>query len=813
MDGTYNELNSGRGVAVYPFRQRVVNSEPAGEGNQAIEIEKSMRRQQEAVMGVSGTFSRATVFVLAAVVTTFGVVSLASGEGGNVRYSWEQVSVGDDATSALVPLAEGDLSGDVDARTVEQAFEHLRRARPDTYGNSYASVSGDPIEEATAEVHIDSNYAQFSTVIKAEAVYTLTEYGVPEVKFPDFADEPLTRADVAIPAYTLTVPLWRVVPSSQVTTAQILMPDGELVSVSEVEQRWQNQRDEVIDDVYAFLSAGDAYTVQEVAQRLGDLGDLRIAEITPLLTHDDDTVRETALSVLEGNEDDATALDGVYAALDEESDAGLARKMAEFLGRSGDDEFNVVEQFYLLEEGDDDEAAEAIRELANWDDDQRVVDTLVESLVDEREDVAEGAVESMDALALDDERIEALDDEEINAAIRMAIAEDLTDDANEERVRMAGFTHIAHQREGGYANQALREIAALQFDDARQRVEEFLEDDSRQRRHGAMEALMERNDVESIDALMALADDSPDGDRMLHAAYEIMVSQSLDDIIDQTDADSTSVQEVAYRAIGERAAEEPGRDDAVETVEQGADHQNASIRAASAESLGEVGTDEALEVLSGMTNDQDAQVRRSAALALGQFSGDDEADTLVDLLDDADPQVVAAAIDALEMREDDRAASRIEDKLNDDEGVIRASALRAVTTFLPDREEATVSSHINTLGGAIRDDATVVQKSALEQLGRFEESMAVTNIANLVGSDNTDIRLAALEALAATGHDDARSLIESALNDSEAEVRRQAVEALTELIGSEARQELEARMEDEEDPDVRDFIQSQLQSI
>ena len=758
--------------------------------------------------------SHGGVFALALLVATAGVVSVVSAEGGNVRYSYEEARIADAQEYILVPRAEGNLSGDVNSRTLEQAFETLRQNKRSVYGNSYASVTGDDPSQAHVEVHIDSDSAQYAPVIKAEAVYTLTEYGVSEVHFPDFIDGGLTRADISIPAYTLTVPLWKVLPPATLTSAQVLMPDNQLVSLDEVERRWNDDREALLDDVYAFLDTEEPYTARQVVQALPDIGEIRIEEVTPLLVHDDRHVRRRALGVLEGFEDERPALEAISDAVDDESRTSLARQMAEFLGASSIDEFSVEESLYLFEEGDVSEAEAAVEELTRYDGDERVLDVLRRALADDRGDIPTYAVEALDEIDAHQVRYDALEDDELDDDIRMTIAEDLSDEDYPEEVRIVGLTYQANHLDGGFANQALREVSQLDFDEARQRVEEFLNDETRSRRRAAIDALVERGDVESVEALVATADVSSDGDEMLQAAYDLMVAQPLEEIIDQTGSDSDHVQRVAYRAIGERAARENGFDDAIDTIEAGTEHSDAEIRGASAQSLGQIGSDEALDILAGLVDDADPAVRENVALALGEFDGDDEhADILVDYLNDSSSDVVAAAISALEKRGEPLAVGRIREMVDADAPAVRAAALEATITFMPNQEDDTVAEHIGMLSESLTDDDAQVQIAALEQLGRFEKSMAVTNIAQLLSTDDADVRSSAIEALASTGHDDAQPLIESALSDRAADVRSQAVESLADLLGEAARPELEARMEQEDDPEVKELIETQLQQI
>ncbi len=757
---------------------------------------------------------RGSVFGLTILMALTAFLATATAEGGTVRYSYEEVRIGGDREYVLVPRAEGSLRGEVTAQKLEQAFEALRRAKRPTYGNSYASVSGDAPYGARVEVHIDSNHSDFATVIIAEAVYTLTEFGVPEVHFPGFTDGGVTRADIAFAAYTLTVPLWKVVPETKVTTAQVIMPDGQLLPVAEVGEMWRRDRDGVVDGIYSYLKSSDPWTVRSVVRRLSEFGDLRVADVLPLLEHESRDVRRQALGVLEGRENETEVLAAVSKAMEAERNRTLARMMAEFLGASDDKQFNVEEQFFLIARGSEEEAEKATERLAEWDGDERVVELLSELLrEEERENLPALAAASLDALNAHDTRVQALEDDKVEASIRRKISEDLADESNPDEVRLIALSYIAKDRTGGHAGQAIAAMAALAQDEARQQVESFLSDDSMDRRRAAIEALRSRNEVASVQALVDAAEEQAESDLMAETAYEMMVSQPMDTIIAQTSASSVNVQTLAYQALGERAVRDGAQGQVLETIQSGVSHRSAAIRGASARALGELGGDESLATLSSMTGDSSAVVRRDVARALGNFNDDENARVLVEYLDDSDHGVVAAAILSLDQRDDPRAADRIDGMLRHDDPRVRAAALRAVTTFLSD-DEGDIRRHMgNNLSGALNDSDRRVRLAALEQLGRFENGMAVTNIAILVNSDDPVLRAAAVQALAQTGHADARPLLRSALSDREALVRREAVVALTELVGSEARRELEARMEDEEDPEIRELIQTQLQQI
>lgn len=760
---------------------------------------------------IQGRVKRLVVGGLAAAVMLGGAVSQAWAQGATVRYSYEEARVGDEREFILVPVAEPSLRGEVTPALLEQAFERLRQAKRPTYGNAYASVSGSLPNNARVEVHIPQDKARYAPIIIAEAVYTLTEFGVKEVFFPGHAEGGVSRGDIAFPAYSFTIPLWRAIPSTSVGTGQVRMPDGELVALSEVQARWRNDREALVGELYRYLESNEDYTVRAVARILPEFGPLRLDKTTPLLTHRDRAVREQGLELLKEFGADESVMTAILEAMKKEPQAALAREMAEVLGSSKLPHFAVERAFYLIDKGDDEEAIQAVESLSGWKDDERVVSRLVALLRDQREALALAAAKGLDELGVNESRQDALKDQKVAEAVRFQLAEDLAAVQGDEAVQLLGLTYLAEKRSGIEANQAILAMAKLSSDAARAQVEGYLKSEERSRRLAALSGLRERNDVASVAALMGASGGSEEGPQMAKVAQEIMSAQSQDVILEQTGNSSLQVQKVAYLAIGE-SAQKGKIDERVRTkLKEGTQHRSEEIRGASARAFGEIGGAEAIEILGEMLGDSSPVVRRDVIRALGKASRTAHSEELVKFLDDRDPQVVAAAIDAMEMRQDQQAAARIRGMVGHDNPTIRASALRAVTTFIERNDATTVRQHMGLLSGAVMDASVEVRLSALEQLGRFNDRLAVTNIALQVGAPEPVVRAAALRALAATGHESARPLLESALGDQEADVRLIAIESLAKLQGAAAKANLQRRLEREEDPQVREFLQATIE--
>ncbi|RAL21640.1 hypothetical protein DL240_12345 [Lujinxingia litoralis] len=759
------------------------------------------------------------VLVAGLVMSAGGVLGMpaAWAEGGNVRYSYEEVRLADQRDYVLVPRAEGSLSGEVTRKTIEQAFEALRRAKRPTYGNSYAEVSGQVPDRAQVQVHIDSNKADYAIVIIAEVVYTLTEFGVPAVSFPGYADRPLTRADVPFAAYTLNVPLWKVLPPGRLSSGQVIMPDGELVPMEQVQEQWRANRSELLDELYAYLGASQPFTVFSTVKMLPSVGDLRLDQVLPLLGHESRDVRQATLGILDGVSGQEPVLTAVAEAMADERSASLARAMAEFLGKSNQARFNVQEQFFLLRRGQAEEKLAAAEALGDRPGDERVLDALAQALRSETEALAMKAADSLEKLSGHPVRVAALTDEAVAAAVRLKLADDLSASAKPAAVRLAGLRYIAEHRSEGHINQALNEVARLGTDQGREALEGYLGDALARRRSAATEALVLQNDVASVAVLSARAEDASgaEQERLAQAAYAIMVNQSPEVVLEQTQVRDVKVQRVAYEALGERATRQGGApsSEVLARLEEGSKHRDNAIRGAAARALGAVGGERALQRLSEMSGDRSPQVRRSVALALGQAPATQQIDTLMGYLDDSDPQVVAAAVDAFGMREDPRAIERIRPMASHESAAVRAAALRALTSFAQGSDTETVRQHVGLLGGAVNDPAREVKLTALTQLGRFELGIAVTNIALQVSAEDPELRATAVRALGDTGHASAQPLVETALRDGSSQVRREAILAMAKLPGNTPKTRLQARLEAEEDPQLKELIRTTLQEI
>ncbi len=755
---------------------------------------------------------------LAATFTAFVAAILVSGaafaDSGNVRYSYEKVEIGSETNWTLVPYSEEELKGEVSRTTVRKAFSLLKSDKERSYGNTSMSLEGSSPGEMVATIDIPSSQKDLSLVIISEVVYTLSGLGVSTIKFPGYTEGAVTRADVPLSAYTLTIPLFRALPKRALVDARVRLPDGTLLSAEETYRRWENGDQQLVSAMYEYLDSQERYTVQWVLQKFPKLDIPYVEQVVPLLSHEELAVRKTALETLANKRNETAVLKAVAARLDNESNEDLTRKVAQFLGKSDDRQFQVLEQFYLLENGGDEEAMSAAKKLGEWDGDSRVVDHLEAELSDDRKNLAMQAADSLISLNAHEALAKSLDVEGIVDEVKMQIARSLSEDS-QPSARLPGLVYLGNHLTGREARQSLRAMDELQVDGTREALESFLTHDNQRLRLTAAEVLRDRGSLESLSAIASAVEQLDQAEDLEQTGYELLVEKPTSTILRYTDASNSVVQRMAFRALGTRAAREGGgSSDVFETLRTGASSSDSLIRGAAARGLGAIGNDRALDVLEGMTDDPKATVRRDVALALGNYEEGTLKSSLKKFLEDDDPRVVAAAISSFEQRETSDVWDEIQARVDSEDPDVKAAALSAIATLCPRDKDDKVSRVISQLSGALSSSQTDrVVLTAIEALGKFSNENAVRSIAIQLNANDNQFRAAAVRALASTGQPSAADLIVDVLDDKSSEVRLAAVRALRKLKAVSAVSALKNRLDKEDNQEIRGEIESTLKQL
>lgn len=731
------------------------------------------------------------------------IPSIAHAAGG-VRFSYEKVDLAGTTEWVLVPVAVNGLGGKPTATTLKTAFELLRKEKRGSYGASKITVTGAP-PRAKATVEIDPAMARYALIVMAESVYTLTELGAESVAFPGHATTPLTRKDIPFSAYSLTVPLWKAAGRFDSASVQVLMPDGTQVPSNEIARKWKANDAGLRAEIYKYLNSPDAYTVQTVAKLLPELKMPFKTQVTALLAHASSGVRATALTVLESERNDAAVLAAVETMLGKEKDAAVGRAAAAFLGKSSNAKFSVLEQYYLLEHGSAAEKTAAVQALAKSKD-SRTPAKLAPLLTSNDKALASAAATSLATIGATKELQAALNNNKVNADVRLAIANSLTG-SSDASGGVSGFVHVVNNGAEHDAIAALQELGKLRSDAARKAVEGFLASTKPMIRLTAIDVVESIGSADSVSALGAAIKHGRDADKMADTAIRILAKQSVDTILAKTSDSDPTVQRFAYVAISQKS--NPGSK-AFSALEAGTKSKDPLIRGAAARAIGSYANADAERILKGLVKDSSAVVRADVAHGIGFLKEGRLYDELTALLDDKDASVQGAAALSLGKRGEAGPWNKIKALANSNNEGARAASLTALAALVSRQDAQAVNEVVSLLSGAVTHRSVTVREAALKALGTFTTDTAVTAISLQAGAEEPQIRILAIEALAATKNKSAVGVIADRLLDQNVSVRRAAIVALGDM---KAKAQLQRHASNEKDGDLKSLVQDTLKKL
>lgn len=761
----------------------------------------------------TSSLSRVACALASALLLT-SVAASAWAEGGSVIYSYESVEVGDTVDWVLVPRsATKALGGTVSKSKVIRGFDELKRLKRSTYGNSSIQVSG-RMPNPKVTINVDPKYAAYALIIMAESVYTLSELGVPGVSFPGYAEGLMKREDIPFSVYTLTVPLWKALPVRDLGPMQVALPSGRTMDGEEFKKKWKAKDKALMQGLYSYLDAKQPYTINSVLALLPKLNVSYTSRVTPLLTHKNLGVRQTALKTLEAKAKDDSVLKAVAKMVEVEKDPALARAAAQWLGKSRNKRYSVSEQFYLLSKGSESEAAKAAGALVSYRKDERVVPVLNAQLVNPKASVALAAASSMTKMGADKQLIAALKNDKVAAPVRSEIARGLSKDKAASTKR-AGLLYLATNAPERESVRSILQLTTIKDATARKDVEALLVSPVAYRRVAAAQALRDLRDPASLPGI-AKAIKSLKGDdvtRLDDIGSTITASQPLKVVLEQTKSKSKTLQRMAYRAVGEQAAKERNNKSVFEVLKTGVKNRDPLIRGAAARAMGAFATKDAAQALAPLQKDKSADVRRDVAVALGSFKNGEMVNVLVSYLDDPSDEVKAAAIDALGARSEALAWDKIKGMIESKNARVRAAAIRGLSALVSRSDQTGVNEVISKLSGSVADSDVMVRKEALRQLGSFKSETAVASIAAQLNATEEDVRIIAFRALGRTGHFSAGELAGTGVDDASLKVRREALISVGKLKASSAKGALQERLKVEKDAEIKALIEQTLKKI
>ncbi len=735
--------------------------------------------------------------------------SSLSADAGNVLFSYQKVEIGTKADWVLVPVPTDSLKGVASKNTITSAFNALKKAKRSTYGASKLTISGSSPASARVSIAIPQRNMPYAVIIIAETVYTLTEMGVTGVSFPGYTSKVLKRKDVPFAAYSLIMPLWKVLPNVKSKSIQVQLPDGTIASSFDVIKAWSSKTPKIRKQVYSYLKSSDPYTVGTVAKLLPTLGLPFVDKVLPLLNHKTESIRKTALTILEAKRNEDKVLSAVLRVMQKDKSQKIVVQAADFLSKSKNSKYSVQMTYYLLNKGTEKQAIEAIAVLGKSKTTPETVKILNEKISDKKTTIASAAVDALSKLKEDKVLTKALDNQKIKPITKIQIATRLSEKSANTKV--TGLKYLAQNANNDLALDAIVKLGATPNDSARIALEALLKKSKSERQLAALEELAKRKNISSLPAIASMIKSFP---RKTDAAgYRIMTAQKTNVISGQTKSSNKFTQRLAYRAFGEKAAKEGKSAKIFSILKTGAKNSDAGIRGASARAIGRYANKDAETVLKGMLKDRDNAVRADVAYAIGFLKEGVLTDELTKMLADKNTAVQAGAISALGRRGETFAWDKIKKLSSSNDEGVRAASLTALGNLISRDDQRGVRDVISMLSGRVSDKSKFVQEAAIVQLGTFKDESAVTAIALRLNDEHEPLQLAAIRALGATKHGSATELLVNMLDDTNRRVRLTTIETLVKLKDRSAKKGIQNRIKIEKDLDVKNALQKGLKSL
>ena len=754
----------------------------------------------------------------AVALTLTAAPSFAQLQSEGVVYSYMSMRVGVELQPVLMPVPATQVRPDMPMQaTIPAAFGLLRNGKPATYGGASVTVSDALIAQERVAVNLDpAADATAFEIIAAETVLTFTALGIERVIFPGWADDGLRAEDIAYATYRFQVPMWQALVGGTTPGAEIVLPNGDLMDGRTFYSRMEDG-DPGLHDMALDILRGDNRTARYTL--LGNIPALGIDNyeraVVPILQDEDPYHREAALRAL-GTSEREDAWEAVVAMMTDDADPGLQLLASQYLAISPLESFHAYEIFYRAQSEDVEVRLAAIGELAAVQD-ARVVDRLATYLADPDPVIRQASADALHALEAWDALRTAMNEEGLEADVRLLAATALADDASGDD-QLVGLEYRGFASVGDIAIDALSRTESVDDVDPRPTIERFLDHDDVNVGVYAASMLSARGEEASLDALAEVGGDDERALDLLYAvgdaAYVILGGLGTNSIEEYAADRDSFLKRSAYRALGDMAADDPEDDDIFDTLSDGLADSDAGIRGASARALAAYGTQAALELIITVEMDSEAAVQADVALAMQNFPGEEYADivspTIVGYVQSGEPVVIAAALDSLAALGYTTLLAVALEKVQYPDARVRGSSMRAAAALA---DPADLRPVINAIGAGLRDAEIPNRVLSAQLLGTFTDALAVLSISQVVNDTELEVRYAAIGALGNTNHPDAVGTLLALLEDPEREIRLAAVDGLRALNMISAIPGVEAQIERETDPVSMEALNALLEHL
>ena len=706
------------------------------------------------------------------------------------RYSYQKWSRTGDTRYVLMPVASQIKQGKLPER-IRAVFKQLLGAKRNSYGDARLAFKADADQSGIVFVYLDKSKAAYHPIVMAETVYSFTENGATQVKFPGVAEQGWTRDQVPFAAYVITVPLWQALPPANFAGSLVKLPDGGLLPSDTAVSRLRSGDKATLEAMWSYLKSGPAPAALATVKAAGvlEVKDLE-KRLLPVLQSASGPLRAAALAGLAGR-DNKKVNSALRRMMDGDPDLKLRDQAAALLSRAKDPNFAAAAQIHALRSQDPTIVSAAAVALGDSRSKEATA-RLVELLGHQSAGVREAVLNSLMRRQAWKQLVASLGNNGLAAAPRLEVARAVAGAQPDTPSTQAALLYLVRGGAGDDSAGAAAKLVAFDTSATYDALGSALSHQEGATRRAAAAALSRLGNTRALPMLAGANIADPESGGAVQTAIRTIYSkQSLDFVLKGSRDANAVLRRAAVATLGVKVKQKDSkayRKTIIEVLQRLRTDSDPLIRAAVAASFEVMASDAVRPDIEAMSSDDATEVKRAVAHALRAFPGPKTVTTLLRFLTDRDPWVLSYACETVGLLKptERTVLNAVLPHLQHKDAFVRRSAadgLIGIGSGLGGNERKRLLSLFNPL---LFDKDQTVRMKAVAGLRLVKDGRVIIAAAPLIQDSVPAIRKATLSLMAETGDPSAVEAIATALEDDDPTVRRAAINALKLLKRKEA---------------------------
>lgn len=704
--------------------------------------------------------------------------------------------VGTNAGEVYVPVAYEAHDGMNGASLADASLKELGKYMKDELAALKVTYKGN-----SAEIVVDKAKSEDPKVADralGAVFHTLRLAGVSEVRIA--GGETLDPASFSRGALLPVVPIAAALPPRWLAHGYVLV-GASVVPAGEFYRKLNGGDSAIRDVAVKQLTTGSAAVKLAL---LAGYTSLRLpdpdAQLVPLLTDKDDTVRLTVLDMLgkSRNPKVLKALEGVV-----ENDLNADAKIAavKVLVAAGKTEFKKYLLLEKLKSNDDAVVLDAARAIINTGD-GKLAPALVPLAKHSNPSLRRVAVRGLTSFKSYAAMARLLDDEKVNADAAQPLARDLVDNASGvEKARGAAW--LLTKGDAPSAIHAAGVCGSARLAGTTEALGKALSRSEPDVRAAAAKALGELKDTAGLEPLAAAV--KATSDKAERAAFEaeairIIAVQPLPQVIKISESTDAVVRELAIKSLAEFSKDRPNPQ-VISVLKSRLKDSEVGIRRAAAFALARIKDPAIVGELVGMAGDSDPGIRAQVAFALAGSNHPKADELIIKFIDDSDDLVKLEAVKGVRKRKIKAGLEKIKWLVEYRQPDVR----REVLATIYELSEPTDDKLFDTYSQRLYDDDPAIRKIAIDAIARYKsDARTPATIGAAVTDANPAVKIHALETLLKFKEDP--NAVEQAIRglfDRDKAIKLKTLDVLEQMASPKALKALQEFLSNESDADVK----------